>query len=334
MEELRARYEKDGYLVMEGLMKPEEVELLRQETLKICRNETSATFFGRIEAPPSSDQEALDRYLCVHFPHKISEPIKEIVAHHEPTNAVLRALIGSPNVKACQSMLFVKPPGDPGQAWHQDEYFIPTEDHSLTANWIPLDDTDVQNGCLWVWPGSHREMKLFPHRPHNLPHYDFAQMASDHGYPESAAVPVPMKAGDVLFFHGHILHRSLENKHLPGSGRYRRVLTNHYLSADALLPWQGEEDNRDVILCCGVDRYAYKGTVEKSKPFVRPRKSDAAYMKAMRKWHDEEVGAWRNRADEEEETPKVDADQSARADHSGADAGASGRTVSAPNAKL
>ena len=31
------------------------------------------------------------------------------------------------------------------------------------------------------------------------------------------------------------------------------TLENLLPVADALLPWQGEEDNRDVILCCGVD---------------------------------------------------------------------------------
>jgi hypothetical protein len=50
---------------------------------------------------------------------------------------VLTQLIG-PDVKAVQSMLFVKAGGKPGQAWHQDEYFIPTRDRSLTAAWTTI----------------------------------------------------------------------------------------------------------------------------------------------------------------------------------------------------
>jgi hypothetical protein len=46
--------------------------------------------------------------------------------------------------------------GKPGQAWHQDETFIPTPDASLCGVWIALDDATVDNGCLWVQPGSHR----------------------------------------------------------------------------------------------------------------------------------------------------------------------------------
>jgi ectoine hydroxylase-related dioxygenase (phytanoyl-CoA dioxygenase family) len=52
-------------------------------------------------------------------------------------------------------MLFIKSEGKPGQAWHQDELFIPTRDRSLAAAWIALDDATVENGCLWVLPGSH-----------------------------------------------------------------------------------------------------------------------------------------------------------------------------------
>ena len=59
-------------------------------------------------------------------------------------------------------MLFIKSEGKPGQAWHQDEFFIPTRDRSLTAVWIALDDATVENGCLWVLPGSHRPRHYLP----------------------------------------------------------------------------------------------------------------------------------------------------------------------------
>lgn len=43
-------------------------------------------------------------------------------------------------IKCCQSMLFVKGPGMPGQAWHQDERFIPTRDRSLVPTRTHTDD--------------------------------------------------------------------------------------------------------------------------------------------------------------------------------------------------
>ena len=42
--------------------------------------------------------------------------------------------------------------------WHQDSgYFEPFCDDSLVMTmWIPLVDTSVDNGCLFVTPGSHK----------------------------------------------------------------------------------------------------------------------------------------------------------------------------------
>ena len=85
-----------------------------------------------------SDDDAMKRVLCIHFPHKLSELFQRTLAQPVLVDLLVR-LIG-PNVKAVQSMLFLKASGKPGQAWHQDEDFIPTRDRTLTGAWIALDD--------------------------------------------------------------------------------------------------------------------------------------------------------------------------------------------------
>jgi len=89
---------------------------------------------------------------------------EEIAAHgHLSHPAVVGILTGlvSPNVKCMQSMLFVKGPGKAGQSWHQDEYYIPTRDRSLMGAWIAIDDATVENGCLWIIPGSNKPGYMF-----------------------------------------------------------------------------------------------------------------------------------------------------------------------------
>src|SRR3954466_9438000 len=110
-----------------------------------------------------------------------------------------------------QSMLFVKPPGLPGQAWHQDEIYIPTRDRSLAGAWIAIDDATVENGCLRVLPGSHRMGYLYPQRQHtDLEEFDFA--GESHGFDDAGEVAVEVKAGSVVFFNGYLLHRSRRNR--------------------------------------------------------------------------------------------------------------------------
>ena len=178
-------------------------------------------------------EEVLRRYLCIHYPHKLSAAAER--ALHAPKIVdALTSVIG-PNVKAMQSMLFIKTEGKPGQAWHQDEFFIPTRDRSLTATWIALDDATVENGCLWVLPGSHRRGVIYPAREQDDPRFDCTIEAFDFPYRDSDAVPVEIPAGTALIFNGYLLHRSLENS---GRHGYRRALANHYMSAESLLPWQ------------------------------------------------------------------------------------------------
>ena len=286
-------FRRNGFLVAENLLSEAELAALRAETVRICRGERGSVT-GLPECFPSeSDDEVIQKTLCVHFPHKISDVMHAAVAQSGIVE-VLTHLIG-PNVKCMQSMLFIKSSGKPGQAWHQDEAFIPTRDRSLTAAWMALEDATEENGCLWAIPGSHRHGVLWPNREHDDERYDCAVEAFDFPYTDDDAVMIPARAGSVVFFNGYLLHRSLPNRAPTG---FRRALVNHYMSAESLLPWQrpaeahgmGTADFRDIVMVAGTDPYAYKGIENVRFSHVRPdkeggcrwpTKSDSAAMASM-----------------------------------------------------
>lgn len=269
LDEAQVRqFVEEGFLVVEGLVSEAEVEELRADIVAIARG---AYPCEGIEPAPAdwSDQEVLEGILCIHQPHYISPVMLKHVKHpaicgvlSQITAAHLPWWDGS--VKCMQSMLFVKPPEFQGQAWHQDEIYIPTRDRSLIGAWIALDDATVENGCLWVIPGSHRTGYLYPQRAHNNPdEFDFAP--ESYGFDESGQIPVEVKTGTVVFFNGYLLHRSLKNR----SRIYRRVLVNHYCNAWSFLPWsvrEGESvataDRRCIVPVAGIDPYAWKGYEE------------------------------------------------------------------------
>src|SRR5436853_555180 len=173
-------YQREGYLVLPEALSAQEVEALRGETTRICRGELGEFPGLSASDPTESDAESLKRYLCIHFPHKISQLMFDFLSHPKIVQ-VLTQLIG-PDVKCMQSMLFIKAAGKPGQAWHQDEYFIPTRDRSLTAAWIALDDATTENGCLWAIPGSHTGV-IWPQRKHgDFDTFDCAGEAFDFPY--------------------------------------------------------------------------------------------------------------------------------------------------------
>jgi len=267
-----AFYRDNGYLVVKEALSPLEVEALRREAVAICRGERG-TVSGAEPGPAGETDDALmRRVLCIHFPHKLSQRMLGTLSHPAIVS-VLTQVVG-PNVKCMQSMLFIKASGKPGQAWHQDEDFIPTRDRSLTGAWIALDDATTENGCLWVVPGSHRRGVLWPMRVQNDLRFDCTDEAYAFPYRDEDAVPVEVKAGSIVFFNGYTLHRSLPNRSASG---YRRALVNHYMSAESLLPWHvptnghmALADMRDVVMVTGSDPYGYKGLEDLNHPHVRP----------------------------------------------------------------
>ena len=268
-----AFYQENGYFVLNEALDKAELENLRAEALRICRGEVGAVRGVEDPDPGDTPDDVMRRYLCIHFPHKISELMLRTLKHPKIVD-VLTEVVG-PNVKCMQSMLFIKAAGKPGQAWHQDEDFIPTRDRSLVGAWIALDDATTQNGCLWIIPGSHKPGVLWPMQVQQDYRFDCTSESFAFPYKDEDAVPVEVKAGSIVFFNGYTLHRSLPNT--AGSG-YRRALVNHYMSAESLLPWNAPKDGetvamadfRDVVLVAGEDPYGYKSFEDINEPHVRP----------------------------------------------------------------
>ncbi len=269
-----ASFRENGFLVLADALTADEVQALRDDTVRICRGE-----MGDVAGLPpvgrdDSDEDVIGRTLCVHFPHKLAPLMYDCLAH-PAIRDVLTRVIG-PNVKCMQSMLFIKSAGKPGQAWHQDEAFVPTRDRSLTGAWIALDDATVENGCLWVIPGSHSHGVIWPSREHDDERFDCVIEAFDFPYTDDDAMSVEVTAGSIVFFNGYLLHRSLPNRAARG---FRRALVNHYMSAESLLPrrydgggGQGvaSYDFRDIVMVAGRDPYGWKGTEDLSFSHIRP----------------------------------------------------------------
>ena len=71
-------FREKGFLVYENAYTPEEIDELRRDTTRMCRGG-----YGNIrgrdenversgEMASLSDEEVLKRFLCIHFPHKMS----------------------------------------------------------------------------------------------------------------------------------------------------------------------------------------------------------------------------------------------------------------------
>jgi phytanoyl-CoA hydroxylase len=262
-------YGNNGYLIAPGLLAAAELEELIQEATAIFRGNRGQVD-GLLDAAGLTDTEVLRQYTAIHFPHKLSALIRRYLSHPGIVNILTR--IVSPNVKCMQSMLFVKAPGKAGQSWHQDEYYIPTRDRSLVGAWLAINDASIENGCLWLIPGSQRPGAIYRRVPGNDPEFAEKDTIDVSGYERECIIPVEVQRGTVVFFNGYILHSSRRNK---TANHFRMALVNHYMSAESMLPWDQDgklpatEDLRDIVMVAGEDPYAWKSIADVNRPYLR-----------------------------------------------------------------
>ncbi len=263
-------FRSQGFLIVRDLIDQQDVQELLEHTEDIMYGRVSAP---GLEPPPAgaTREEIERRYLRIHMLHHVL-PIHEKYLLHPRVLDVVQALIG-PDVLAMQTMLFLKPPGGAGQGYHQDSFYIPTVPDMLIGAWIALDDADEENGCLWVRVGSQHE-PIYPdqaHRAYNQGDtlYDLPlveghshTVEAENGLTPIAArymeVPAVVRSGDVVFFGGHVIHRSHRNR---SQTRFRRSFVSHYSNARSYTEWNygdaGGPANQYHILARGGTHLPY-----------------------------------------------------------------------------
>ncbi len=250
VEEYRA-FRRDGFLIVRGLVPREDVDELIAHTEDLMHGRIQVE--GVEPPPPNATLKELEtRLLRIHMLHE-KLPIWERFMLHPRVLDVVEALTG-PDVLAMQTMLFIKGPGALGQGFHQDTYYIPTFPDTLLGAWIALDRADTDNGCMWMSRGSQVEPIYPPTDGYGYGEWGLKDIPSVSGVgghcndDEDAKnelrpvtkpyeeVPVILDPGDVAFFGGHVLHRSLSNK---TTDRFRRAFVNHYCNARSFTTWLG-----------------------------------------------------------------------------------------------
>lgn len=125
--------------------------------------------------------------------------------------------------------------------WHQDAGYEKGPREYLTC-WTALDETDEDNGCLWVLPKSHLRGIL----RHSLRLSDvenYAGMFLAEAVDVSMAVPVRLQPGQIVCMDSKLIHGTKKNR----SGRPRRGLISAYARADLIQKHRHEMDKEPVI---------------------------------------------------------------------------------------
>jgi hypothetical protein len=141
--------------------------------------------------------------------------------------AVAKKLIGDKEPEMFQDMALVKPPRlGREKPWHQDHaYFDYPLGMPVLGVWIALDAATIENGCMQLLPGRHREGPITHFQRRDWQICDNVIMGT-----KSVAAPLP--PGGLLLFDGLLPHGTPHNS----SANRRRALQFHYAPAGSEQP--------------------------------------------------------------------------------------------------
>jgi phytanoyl-CoA hydroxylase len=216
------RFERDGYLVVEDLLQPDELDWYREVYDRLLSGEIDAgPRRGDLGVGAGRGEATVESITQIMWPSDLVEGLGQSVAY-ERALAVAREILGQ-DVVFDFDMLIDKAPGTATPTpWHQDcAYWLDLPDRRAASCWIALDEATVDNGCMWFVPGSHLG-PLMPHRPAG------PRAALECDPPASGAVAVPLAPGSCTFHAGATLHHTRGN---ATAGHRRALIVNFRPSA-------------------------------------------------------------------------------------------------------
>lgn len=197
-EEQAAAYDRDGFLVVEDAFTPAELEALDRALAP------GAALVGELlEQLPGGRLSVAGTDTQIVAPNQVgsSEELLRFCRH--PVLVDLCADLVGPDVRLYwEQAVFKQPHSAEPVLWHQDNGYTYVEPQSYLTLWIAITDATVDNGCISVVPGAHRDGTL-RHRSTPIGEECWGDW--------DRAVDVPVRAGSVVAFTSLTPHATRRN---------------------------------------------------------------------------------------------------------------------------
>ena len=179
----------------EGFVSP--INVFSKEKANEIRNEIEL-----IEKRIPKELEKSGRYNA----HLIS-PLLDEVTHNPKILDAVQSLIGE-DILVCGTTLFIKNPNEKGfVSYHQDAKYIGLEPHNWVTAWVAITDSNEKNGCMRVWPGSHKD-NLRDHDQRFNEDNLLTRGQTVKNVPKEKTTPLVLEAGQMSLHHPTVVHGS------------------------------------------------------------------------------------------------------------------------------
>jgi len=204
-------FRRRGFVKVENVLTPEEVEQFRAASLRISREEKSRP-----------DEAVFDQHVNVWTRH---EDIRPLTLH--PNLGGIAQVLADATLRLWHDHILIKRPHNTKRTeFHQDQPFWPfSNDIPALSCWVALCDVPLERGCMTFLPETHRRTDLIPQNLHDAE--SLFTLVPDLRYHER--VTLPLRAGDCTFHYGCCAHMANANE----TDEPRVAVAIIYMDADA-----------------------------------------------------------------------------------------------------
>jgi ectoine hydroxylase-related dioxygenase (phytanoyl-CoA dioxygenase family) len=203
--------------------------------------------------------------------HASSYWVYRIVSHPRILDAV-ESILG-PNLLVWESAWFVKLAKDKSYiSWHQDGTYWSLNPPSVVTAWVALSESNPENGCMRVVPGTHKppflpQIETYG-RDNALSRGQEIAVEVD----ETQAVNLVLRPGEMSLHHVAIIHGSAANN----SDEPRIGLAIRYITPEVL---QDAAERQLVLLVRGKDQYGHFDFIDPPKEGVENPEAQAEVLR-------------------------------------------------------
>ncbi|KAF5283615.1 hypothetical protein FQR65_LT13821 [Abscondita terminalis] len=228
-EEQRDFYEENGYVMFRNLVDWDILDECKQHFIDVCNNNSDAPVMIMMKDTHLKTKNVKGEYVINKIQDFLYDEVFFKYVSYKPMIDIVQSIIG-PNITGVNSMLINKPPDSTKDSsrhpLHQDLHYFPFRPaNSAVATWTAMETVNVQNGCLFVVPGSHKGELMKHEYPPNVTNKAYhGVLGKDH----LPTVSLIMEKGDTVFFHPLLLHGSGPNI----TKGFRKAISCHYADSN------------------------------------------------------------------------------------------------------
>lgn len=212
-------FEAQGYLHLGNVMADGELAALQQRIDEIMMGTASIDYdrvMMQLDSDPAHDGQPGPQSKGHKIPTLAYRKIQDLewddrfraFLQKPMFREICEQVYGKGTPVDCFRAMFMNKPAREGTplVWHQDRWTDLTMDPQITI-WTALDPTSVENGCVKIIPGSHRELINPEHGSGFLTDEHIETIVS-----QCEPVDLILEAGDSVLLHNWMLHSSGVNE--------------------------------------------------------------------------------------------------------------------------